>query len=252
MEPWSPPETPAAVHELLPWRAFDERNEFYVNAASVGFVLELPPFAGIDAETLGALSGTLADAAPERCTVQFIHWASPRFGAALEAWAAPRREAGPVQEAIARHRTELFGRAGWRPLHEGGPPFTLSDYRVFVAACLDRPPGPPDPAIETSLAAFRRALEGTLASAGSTAIRMGPDSFLSLAAELVSPVIAPSPESGTPTPLHRPHRRWSPRDPIHLQCAAPGHALTVSPSGLVLHHPQGTHRKQRREDNTRC
>ena len=68
--PWSPPAMPAALHALLPWRAFDESSELYVNAGSVGFVLELPPFAGIDAETLGALSGTLADAAPERCTIQ--------------------------------------------------------------------------------------------------------------------------------------------------------------------------------------
>ena len=67
LEPWAPPETPAALNALLPWRAFDEAGELYVNAASVGFVLEVPPFVGIDAETLGALSGTLADAAPERC-----------------------------------------------------------------------------------------------------------------------------------------------------------------------------------------
>ena len=70
--PWSPPEMPAALHALLPWRAFDESSELYVNAASTGFMVELPPFAGIDAETLGALAGTLADAAPERCTVQVI------------------------------------------------------------------------------------------------------------------------------------------------------------------------------------
>ena len=80
---WTPPETPEPLHALLPWRAWDERNELYVNAASHGFVLELPPFAGIDAEVLGALAGTLADGAPDRCTVQVVHWASPRFGAAL-------------------------------------------------------------------------------------------------------------------------------------------------------------------------
>ena len=59
LEPWAPPETPAPLHALLPWRAFDERSELYVNAGSVGFVVELPPFAGIDGETLGALSSTL-------------------------------------------------------------------------------------------------------------------------------------------------------------------------------------------------
>ena len=75
--PWTPPAMPAALHALLPWRAWDEASELFVNAASTGFVVELPPFAGIDAEALGALAGTLADAAPERCTVQVIHWASP-------------------------------------------------------------------------------------------------------------------------------------------------------------------------------
>ena len=237
LEPWSPPEMPAAIHELLPWRAFDERSELYVNAGSTGFVIEIPPFAGIDEETLGALAGTLADAAPERCTVQLIHWASPRFGAALDAWAAPRREAGLVQEAQARRRLRLLEGAGWRALHEGGPPFTLADYRAFVCASLA---GPPGPAPETALSAFRRALEGTLASAGAAARRLAPDALLSLAAELTAPDVAPRPEPGTPTPLHRPHQRWSPRDPIHLQCAAPGRALTLAPTGLVFHDPDGS------------
>ena len=173
--PWSPPAMPAALHTLLPWRAWDESSELYVNAASTGFVLELPPFAGIDAETLGALAGTLADAAPERCTVQVLHWASPRFGAAADAWAAPRVGAGGAAHrvgAMARmgqRRGELLAHGGWRRLHAGGPPFTLSDYRVFLTACLASGPGP---AVETALGAFRRALEGTLASAGAHARRL--------------------------------------------------------------------------------
>ena len=48
--PWTPPAMPAALHALLPWRAFDESSELYVNAASTGFAIELPPFAGVDAE----------------------------------------------------------------------------------------------------------------------------------------------------------------------------------------------------------
>ena len=232
LEPWSPPETPAALNALLPWRAFDESSELYVNAGSVGFAIEVPPFAGIDAETLGALAGTLADAAPERCTIQVIHWASPRFGAALDAWAAPRARAGPVQARIAMRRARLLGPAGWRALHPGGPPFTLADYRVFVSAALA---GPPGPAAETALGAFRRALEGTLASAGAHARRLEPDALLSLAAELTAPDLAGESDGG----CNRPRRRWSPRDPLHLQCAAPGRALTVTPTGLVFHHPDG-------------
>ena len=230
LSPWTAPEMLAPLHELLPWRAWDERSELYVNAASCGFVIELPPFAGIDEETTGALSGTLADAAPEHCTLQFIHWASPRFGAALSSWAEPRARAGGVQAEMGKRRERMLAHAGWRPMHTGGPPFTCSDYRVFVAASLA---GLPGPASETALISFRRALEGTLASAGAYARRLEPDALLSLAAELAAPGIAGDHDGG----LGRPLRRWSPRDPIHAQCAAPGRALTVAPTGLVFHHP---------------
>ena len=230
--PWTPPEMPAALHSVLPWRAFDEASGLYVNAGSTGFVMELPPFAGIDGETLGALAGTLADAAPERCTVQVIHWASPRFGHGLRAWAAPRRDAGGALARMGEGRRELLAPGGWRRLHAGGPPFTLSDHRVFLTACLS---GGPGPATETALGAFRRALEGTLASAGAQARRLEPDALLSLAAELVAPDVAGIRDGGT----ERPRRRWSPRDPIHEQCASPGRAMTVRPTGLAFHHPDG-------------
>ena len=188
---------------------------------------------GIDEETLGALAGTLADAAPERAVVQIVHWTSPRYGAAIGSWAEPRRLTGGVQAGMAKRRGALFAHAGWRPLHAGGPPFTLNDCRVFLAACLA---GPAGPAAETALGGFRRALEGTLASAGAAARRVEPDVLLSLAAELTAPDLAGEHDGG----LDRPLRRWSPRDPIHLQCAAPGRALTVAPAGLVFLHPDGT------------
>ena len=230
--PWAPPAMPAALHALLPWRAFDEGSELYVNAGSIGFVLEIPPFAGIDEETLGALAGTLADAAPERCTVQAIHWASPRFGAALDAWAEPRRSAGGALAVMGARRARMLTHAGWRALHAGGPPFTLADYRAFVCASLS---GPPGPAAETELGAFRRALEGTLAAAGASTRRLGPDALLALAAELVAPDTGGEHDGG----LDRPRRRWSPRDALNEQCAAPGRALSVTPTGLVFHHPDG-------------
>ena len=259
MAPWTPPQCPEALHELLPWRAWDEGSELYVNESSHGFALELPPFAGIDAETLGALAGVLADAAPERCTIQVIHWASPRFGAPLSAWsaarrqpaargqAAARRESGVRQHesAVRKHgllsvmaerRERLFGHAGWAALHPGGPPFTCADYRVFLTACLA---GLPGPASETTLGAFRRALEGTLASAGAHARRLEPDALLSLAAELIAPAVGKQ-GAAVNDALLRPVRRWSPRDPLHMQCASPGRAMTVTPEGLAFHDPDRT------------
>ena len=236
MAPWVPPPCPEALHELLPWRAWDEGSELYVNAASHGFALELPPFSGIDAETLGALAGVLADAAPERCTIQIVHWASPRFGAPMAAWSECRRKTGGLLSEMAARREALFGHAGWRALHPGGPPYTCADYRVLVTACLA---GRPGPGSETALESFRRALEGTLASAGAHARRLEPDALMSLAGELTAPRIGNAGDSVQDS-LLRPVRRWSPRDPIHMQCASPGRAMTVQPEGLLFHHPDGT------------
>ena len=67
---------------------------------------------------------------------------------------------------------------------------------------------------------------------------MEPDGLLSLAAELAAPDIAGYRDGET----ERPARRWSPRDPLHEQCTAPGRALTVAPTGLTFHHPDGDRR----------
>ncbi len=83
LAPRTLPAMPAPLVDLLPWRAWDESGEFYVNEGGLGFVLEIPPFAGVDEGTLDALAGTLADSAPERSVVQMIHWASPRYGQAI-------------------------------------------------------------------------------------------------------------------------------------------------------------------------
>ena len=229
---WTPPPVPAALHRLLPWRAWDEQTELFANAASTGFVLEIPSFVAVDEEVAGALAGTFADAAPEHCTLQILHWASPRFGATWDEWAAPRARAGGIQARIGERRGELLRPAGWRKLHAGGPPHTLSDYRVFITACLA---GAAGPAADTALGAFRRALEGTLASGGAWARRLEPDALLALAAELTAPDVRGEDDGG----IRPPRRRWSPREPLHEQCIAPGRALTVAPRGLTFHHPDG-------------
>ena len=232
LAPRTIPAMPAPLVDLLPWRAWDESGEFYVNEGGLGFVLEIPPFAGVDEGTLDALAGTLADSAPERSVVQVIHWASPRYGQAISQWAGPRETAGGLLAVMAKRREALLRGAGWRPLHAGGPPFTLNDCRVFLTASL---PGRPGPEPETALGGFRRALEGALASIGTWARRTEPDELLSLAAELTAPDIEGAYDGG----LMRPERRWSPRDPLHLQCAAPGRAMSVTPAGLLFHHPDG-------------
>ena len=231
--PWMPPAMPAALHSLLPWRAWDESSELYVNAASTGFV-----------DRTAALRRASTPRPWGHCRAR---WRTPRRSAAQYRSSTGRARAsarpatpGPSRAPApaARSRGWVRGAASFSAAAAGascmaaGRPSRSRDYRVFVTACLA---GGPGPAAETSLGAFRRALEGTLASAGAHARRLEPDALLSLAAELTVPDIHGDRDGGT----RRPVRRWSPRDPIHEQCIAPGRALTVAPTGLTFHGADG-------------
>lgn len=61
-----------ALHRRLRRATRDGKLLVQIRAGDLHEV-ELPPFGGIDEVTLEALAGTLADAAPERCTMLAIH-----------------------------------------------------------------------------------------------------------------------------------------------------------------------------------
>ena len=229
---WTPPAMPAALHSLLPWRAFDESSELYVNAGSAGFIIELPPFAGIDAETLGALAGTLADAAPERCTIQVIHWASPRFGAASRAWAEPRSEAGgalgphgfaaPRPDRARRLAAAACGRPALHPVGLPGVRHRLPRGRCGTLGG-DRARRLP-PCARRDAGVGRG--DGPPGGAGRAAVARG----------------------GTGCARHRRlarRRRGAPAPALGAARSAAravhraGRALTVAPTGLTFHHPDG-------------
>ena len=236
MAPWVPPACPEPLHELLAWRAGTRGRNCTSMRRATGSCWK-SRLCGDRRGTLGALAGVLADAAPPALDDPGHPLGEPavrRPALGLGRCAPP---GGRLHETIAQRRERLFGHAGWRALHPGGPPFTCADYRVFVTVCLA---GLPGPASETALGSFRRALEGTLASSGAHARRLAPDELLSLATELIAPKVGQAgdatvqpvpgtdlPAAGVPgtalsgTSLLRPARRWSPRDPIHMQCASP-------------------------------
>ena len=232
--PWSPPSTPAALHALLPWRAFDESSETYVNAASAGFVIELPPFAGIDGRDSGRACGHAGrrrapSAAPSRSSIGRAQGSArpPAPGPSPAVMPAARARAhGHGSPRVARFGRLAAPPCGRPALHALG----LPGVRHRLPRGRSRS-GHRDGARRFPAGRWRARWRPP----GRRTRRLEPDALLSLAAELVAPDTGGYRDGGS----ERPRRRWAPRDPLHEQCIAPGRALSVHPTGLAFHHPDG-------------
>ena len=125
--PWAPPEMPAALHALLPWRAFDESSELYVNAASDG--VRRSSCRRSPASTPRPWGRSRARWPTRRRSAARCRSSTGRARASARrraSWAEPRRNAGGALARMGSGRRDLLASGGWRRLHEGGPPFTLS------------------------------------------------------------------------------------------------------------------------------
>jgi conjugal transfer ATP-binding protein TraC len=123
------------LHELLPYRFFDEKNGIFINDSSLGFILEASPLVGASEETIDTLSGMITEGIPEGCTIQFINWASPKVGHIFNTWKQAREKQGGVYLKLAKKRVEFFQNSNHQSLFANNP-FTTKDFRLFLSVSI--------------------------------------------------------------------------------------------------------------------
>ncbi len=123
------------LHELLPYRFFDEKNGIFINDSSLGFILEASPLVGASEETIDTLSGMITEGIPEGCTIQFINWASPKVGHIFNTWKQAREKQGGVYLKLAKKRVEFFQNSNHQSLFATNP-FTTKDFRLFLSVSI--------------------------------------------------------------------------------------------------------------------
>src|ERR1700722_4959208 len=79
---------------LLPYEAFDEKNNILINKKSVGFMLMTTPLTGATEETENILSSLLSDVIPKKADIQFLLWASDKVGHVFDAFEKARSGKG--------------------------------------------------------------------------------------------------------------------------------------------------------------
>ncbi|MEL7042498.1 MAG: type IV secretion system protein TraC [Pseudomonadota bacterium] len=173
------------LSEMCPYRVHDSDNGIYINAASVGWVLEIVPFLGADETVVSVLAEMFSDSIPDKAHLQIINWASPRIDPVLTSWATARGGTSPFFAKLAKHRVDHFRRGAFDSLSAHAPMFTRQ-FRVFVALGLE---GEASPETLETLITLKANVSQALKNLGVASRELSPDALIRLLDDVLNPRI---------------------------------------------------------------
>ena len=213
------------LQSLLPYRAYCQERDFYLNENSTGFMLEISPLCGANEKTIDLINGMLVSGVPQGCNIQVLNYASPKVGKLFNTWSSIRDEG--VYKELAKHRTDYYKSATWRSLFKGDD-LLIRDYRVFVCVSMQG-----DKDVYAKLDLLRDQIKTSLGSIGSANKNVSPDEFLSLMHELLYPNKS----------IDAPSVKYNPYDLLQSQIRNPEYFYDLSdPDHIDVHSPDNTTR----------
>ncbi|OYZ15861.1 MAG: type-IV secretion system protein TraC [Sphingomonadales bacterium 28-64-96] len=169
----------------LPWRTYLPESGLFLNAASTGFIMEMPPLIGADERTADILAQFFQEGMPAGAQLQILSWGSPRTYRRLGEWFKPRYEAGGIYQTIGRARARYLSEGVWNSLSKDAP-FHLRNHRVIISC------GVPTSARtgHAELIAARDGLASVLKSINVDVIHFDPQKLIELVDDITSPTTA--------------------------------------------------------------
>ena len=207
------------LSSFLPYRVFDPATRLYLNARSIGFVLNVAPLVGADERTGELIGQFFSEGLPAGACVQIVHWESPRIGRNIAPWFAPRYAKGGIYEAIARRRADALYDLVWSS-GSATAPFHARHHQLLVSVTM---PSSAQVSRE-ELTAVRENMVGVLRSLDVPAVDVDPVELIAFLDDLTSPTTASGEDAIAYNPL----------DPIADQAIRRDIEIVVEESRLRL------------------
>jgi conjugal transfer ATP-binding protein TraC len=92
---------------FLSYRSFDAKNSIFDNQKTMGFILRVGHFSGMNEAAKAAFRSLVTNDLPVECTLQVINYASPRIGNLLEFW-HKNNSKDPIFQKMSKARVDFF------------------------------------------------------------------------------------------------------------------------------------------------
>jgi conjugal transfer ATP-binding protein TraC len=188
--------------ELLPYRAFDEENNIYLNVNTKGFVLSASIMTGASSDDHTPFYKLLQSSLPEGAILQVLMYASPKIGERLDSFSASRLGSGQLLEAMAASRAKYFCNGAHNSMLKTED-YVLRDFKMYISVVFDN-------SLELELGkiiSIREKFVRSLSSIKMSTKNIEPDEFLKLVGELTSPDEKP----------YQAEKKWNYLDPLNTQ-----------------------------------
>lgn len=204
-----------SLQNLLPYDLYEPEAKVFINQKSLGWGLSLNPATGANEELVQILANLLTDVLPKNSNLQFLLYASPKIGDALD---AVTQHCGNSE--LIKIQIEYLKTGAYKSLSKAED-FILRDFKLFIFFSV--PKNHPDAKIY-NLVQYRDDVISSLKSLNLNAEILEIKNFINLMADLLSPNQSVYPNNLT----------WNKFEPINQQITDTEQLLEIHPDNLTF------------------
>lgn len=229
----------------LPYRYYDDVNDFYINTGTMGFILEAAPLPGANEQVIAALDDMVRKKIPRQVPLSIILVASKCVGERIDQGVSRDMWSGEMAPYLNKITRAFWERSALRGLaNKREYPLYLRNYRVFLV--YGRTVRKPTQQVQDEISQLRNTIRVSLEAARIETKTSTIGDFLSVMRELTNY----REEQVMPA-----SKGYNELEEINRQIPDPGIDVKVRPNHVRLELPEymdGTHAESKRIAASSC
>lgn len=229
----------------LPYRYYDDVNDFYINSGTMGFILEAAPLPGANEQVIAALDDMVRKKIPRQVPLSIILVASKCVGERIDQGVSRDMWSGEMAPYLNKITRAFWERSALRGLaNKREYPLYLRNYRVFLV--YGRTVRKPTQQVQDEISQLRNTIRVSLEAARIETKTSTIGDFLSVMRELTNY------REGQVMPASKSYNEL---EEINRQIPDPGIDVKVRPNHVRLELPEymdGTHAESKRIAASSC